>query len=106
MTMNLYSESVDDCIDNELEDSPPSNWGVLFLNDDVTPIGLVVEILCEVFDKTPEDAESLAYGIHSTKKPGLAGMYRHEIALLKSRITEEVARRHGYPLKTELIEIA
>jgi ATP-dependent Clp protease adaptor protein ClpS len=105
--MTVYSDNPDACLDlEELDDDPqPSRWGVLLHNDDRTPIGLVIEILHEVFDKPHNDAEALAYGIHGSSKPGLAGVYPRHVALLKSRITEDVARKQGYPLKSELIEI-
>jgi ATP-dependent Clp protease adaptor protein ClpS len=84
--------------------NPPPQWAVLFLNDDTTPVDLVIRILSEVFELPYDEAVTLTYKIHESGQPGVAGVYGREIAVLKSALAEQVAAKDGYPLKTELRE--
>ncbi len=44
----------------------PSQWKVVMLNDDFTPMDFVVSVLINVFDKTQEEARELMLTIHNS----------------------------------------
>lgn len=76
----------------------PSLYKVVLLNNDVTPINFVIDIIVDLFGKSRRDAESLALEIHN-KGRGVCGTYTREIAKDKVRMVELLAHRSGYPLK-------
>lgn len=80
-------------IDTEL----PSLYKVIFFNDDITPMGFVVEVLCNVFRKSKEDAIRLMLEIHRTGS-GVAGIYIKTIAEEKVTMVREISIKANYPL--------
>lgn len=81
--------------------NPPSMWKVILLNDDVTPMELVVDILCSIFKHKKESAEKIMLQIHNDGS-GVAGVYPYEIAEHLSVESTTVAKRNGSPLKIQL----
>ena len=75
----------------------PSLYKVIFFNDDVTPMGFVVEVLCNIFKKTKEDAIRLMLEIHHTGS-GVAGVYIKSIAESKVTMVREISIKANYPL--------
>ena len=75
----------------------PEKYNVVLINDDVTPMDFVVQILMTVFNKNTEDAEVITMEIHE-KGRGVAGTYSFEIAEQKSYETTTQARSAGFPL--------
>jgi ATP-dependent Clp protease adaptor protein ClpS len=84
--------------------SVPSNWKVIFLNDDHTPMSFVVAILVELFRHTTEQAEQLMSEIH-TSGSAVVGIYTYEIAEIKSIESTSAARANGYPLQVKIEEV-
>jgi len=78
--------------------SPPKLWKVLLLNDDVTPMELVIEILMGIFRHDRMTAEQITMEVHNTGS-GIAGAYLYEIAEQKGLEATAIARSNGYPLK-------
>lgn len=76
----------------------PSNYKVIFHNDNETPMGLVVDILTSVFNKTEKEAVDLMLQIH-TQGAGIAGIYIKSIAESRKSIGTEIAKKAGFPLK-------
>ena len=74
-------------------------WQVIMLNDDFTPIGFVVSVLMQMFNKSENEAMAIAENIHE-KGRGIAGIYTKEISMQKSSDACNVARQHGHPLTT------
>ena len=74
---------------------PPSKYNVIMHNDDVTPMGFVVEVLVGIFKKDRQDAVKLMLQIHHEGK-GVAGTYVKSIAEEKLRLTREVSEKAGY----------
>lgn len=83
--------------------SPPNKWNVVFLNDDVTPMELVVEILRQIFHHTAEAAEKLTLEIHNSGH-AIAGTYIYEIAEQKGLEATATAREAGFPLQIKVEE--
>ena len=58
---------------------PPKLWKVIFLNDEATPMELVIELLTKIFKHTETRAKEITLEIHNTGS-GIAGVYTYEIA--------------------------
>jgi ATP-dependent Clp protease adaptor protein ClpS len=80
---------------------PPKLWKVVFLNDDQTPMGLVIELLTTIFKHSEEAAAEITLEIHNTGS-GVAGVYRYEIAEQKTVESTTIARSLGSPLKIHI----
>lgn len=79
----------------------PKRYHVVFFNDDVTPMGFVVELLCGIFSLSREDAIKKMLEIHTTGR-GVAGTYIKSIAETKLSLVREVAMKANYPLVLSL----
>ena len=80
---------------------PPSLWKVVLLNDDATPMELVIELLTGVFKHGESRAKEITLEIHETGS-GIAGVYPFEIAEHKGMEATHVARANGSPLKIQI----
>ena len=76
----------------------PKSWKVIFLNDDVTPMELVVSLLTDVFKHNSESAKEVMLEVHNSGS-GVAGVYTYEIAEQKGLEATSIARSNGSPLK-------
>lgn len=79
----------------------PGMYKVLFLNDDVTPMDFVVQVLVEFFKHNSERASSIMQQIHNNGS-GVAGVFTYEIAEQKGVETTVFARENGYPLQIKI----
>lgn len=77
---------------------PPSMWKVVFLNDDQTPMELVIELLTGIFKHDESKAKDITLEIHETGS-AVAGVYAFEIAEQKGMEATAVARQNGAPLR-------
>jgi len=82
----------------------PSLYKVLLLNDDFTPMDLVIQVLIEIFGKNAEEAHQLTMDIHQ-KGRGVAGVYTKEIAEQKVFECSQVSKTYKHPLKA-IAEVA
>ena len=76
----------------------PPRFKVLLFNDDYTPMEFVVNLLEQVFKKSPSEATQLMLQIHKTGL-GIAGVYVLEIAETKVATVHRMAEERGYPLR-------
>ena len=58
---------------------PPKMWKVVFLNDNVTPMELVIDILKLIFKHSEEEAKKLTLEIHN-EGSAIVGVFIHEMA--------------------------
>jgi ATP-dependent Clp protease adaptor protein ClpS len=79
----------------------PSQYRVLLLNDDYTPMEFVTSILIGIFKKTNEEATQIMLNVHQNGI-GVCGVYTFEIAETKVAQVLESAKRNGHPLKCTL----
>jgi ATP-dependent Clp protease adaptor protein ClpS len=79
----------------------PSLFKVILLNDDYTTMEFVVQILEQVFLKTPAEAFRVMMHVHTQGK-GLCGLYPHDIAETKIETVHEMAKEHGFPLRADM----
>ena len=83
----------------------PNKYLVIFLNDNVTPMDYVVQVLVTYFSKTPEEANEITLEVHE-KGRCVVGAYSYEVAEQKCVETITDARRHNYPLDVVMEESA
>ena len=81
----------------------PKKYKVFLLNDDYTTMDFVVDVLCDVFHKSYEEAVNIMLTIHKRGK-GLCGVYTYEIAETKVDQVHRLARAHQFPLKATMEE--
>lgn len=80
---------------------PPKLWKVVFLNDDQTPMELVIELLTKIFKHTESKAKEITMEIHETGS-GIAGVYTYEIAEQRGIEATNIARANGSPLRIQV----
>lgn len=81
----------------------PPLFRVIMHNDDYTTMEFVVEVLQQVFRRSPTDANLIMLNIHY-KGRGVCGTYPLEIAETKISKAHEAARDAGYPLRCSMEE--
>lgn len=80
---------------NAAEDT---KWSVLLLNDDITPMDFVVDVIEQVFDMDFESAKNLMLRVHN-EGTAECGAYSQEIAKAKVAQVMDLARDHRHPLQ-------
>ncbi len=96
-----FREDLKDRVEEEL-DEPPM-YRVLLHNDDYTTMEFVVEVLQQVFHKSPSEATRIMLLVHKSGT-GLCGVYTEEIAETKVALVHHLARKNGYPLQCSMEE--
>ena len=85
----------------DLEDrqkvEPPKKYKVILHNDDYTPMDFVVVILMDAFNFSFQKASAITIQVHEQGK-GIAGAYSKEIASMKVKKCNQIARAEGHPL--------
>lgn len=81
----------------------PNKYNVVMLNDDVTPIEWVIDILKKVFKHSDNTAEFLTMTIHN-EGSAVVGTYLYEIAEQKAIETTNLSRNQGFPLTVRVDE--
>ena len=76
----------------------PSNYKVLMLNDDYTPMEFVVLVLQRFFSMDIEDATRVMLQVH---QQGIAvcGVFTYEVAETKVTQVMDFSRKHQHPLQ-------
>jgi ATP-dependent Clp protease adaptor protein ClpS len=75
----------------------PPRYKVLLHNDDYTTREFVVEVLKGVFHRPEPEAVQIMLHVHHNGV-GVAGVYTYEVAEVKVRTTESLARQREFPL--------
>lgn len=73
----------------------PSQWKVVMLNDDFTPMDFVVSVLENVFEKSKDESEALTVAIHQ-KGREVVLVTTLEIARQKVDDTMKLAGQYGF----------
>jgi ATP-dependent Clp protease adaptor protein ClpS len=81
-----------------VEKKEPQLFKVFLLNDDYTTMEFVVQVLEEIFQKSPAEAYRIMMHVHVNGR-GLAGIYPWEVAETKVEAVISAARAAGFPLK-------
>jgi ATP-dependent Clp protease adaptor protein ClpS len=85
----------------ERQTQEPEMFRVVLLNDDYTTMDFVVQILEEVFHKTPAEAYRIMMLVH-TQGRGVAGLYPFEVAETKVATVVDLGRSAGFPLQATM----
>jgi len=95
-------EQVKERVDTKKQE--PTLYKVVLLNDDYTPMGLVVDLLEMVFQKSPAEAHRIMMEVHLNGR-GIAGVYPWELAETKADKVASLASDAGYPLRATIEEV-
>jgi ATP-dependent Clp protease adaptor protein ClpS len=76
----------------------PTLYKVVLLNDDYTTMEFVVNVLENIFQKSPAEAYQIMMHVHVNGR-GIAGVYPWEVAETKCDKVVTAARESGFPLK-------
>ena len=91
-------------IKNDIKIKKPSDFAVIFWNDDITTMEFVVSVLTKVFHKMPQEAAAIMMEVHENGQ-GTAGVYTYDIAVSKKARTDSMSAEKNYPLKLTLKDI-
>ena len=79
----------------------PSNYKVLMLNDDYTPMEFVVLVLQRFFRMSMEEATQVMLHVHQ-RGVGVCGVFSYEVAETKVSQVIDFARQNQHPLQCTL----
>jgi len=79
----------------------PDRYSVVFLNDDLTPMDFVIDVLVNVFKHTHDTAKNLTMQIHEDGS-AVVGVYTFEIAEQKGVEATTLSRASGFPLQIKV----
>lgn len=79
----------------------PGFYKVIFLNDDVTPMEFVIDVLQNIFKHDQVSATEITMTIHN-EGSSVVGVYSYEIAEQKGVETTVLARNSGFPLQVKI----
>ena len=79
----------------------PSQYSVIILNDDYTPMEFVVHVLQRFFQMAESEATQVMLEIHN-KGSAQAGIYPKDIAETKSYQVNHYAQKNKYPLLSKV----
>ncbi|MFB2538603.1 MULTISPECIES: ATP-dependent Clp protease adapter ClpS [unclassified Acinetobacter] len=75
----------------------PSQYAVILLNDDYTPMEFVIEVLQQFFNKDIDQATQIMLTVHYQGR-AVAGLYSKDIASTKANQVNDFSRKNGHPL--------
>lgn len=81
----------------------PKRFKVIFLNDDVTPMEFVIELLMAVLKHSEDSAKDLTIKIHN-EGSAVVGIFSFEIAEQRGLECTQLARNSGFPLQIRIDE--
>lgn len=79
----------------------PEPVKVIMLNDDITPVDFVIELLIKIFKHTEESAKEITLTIHN-EGSSVVGAYSFEVAEQKTKEAIEESRSRGFPLQVRM----
>ena len=84
--------------ENSLAVNTPNLWTVTLLNDDFTPMDFVIEILTDIFRKSPEEAMEMTLSVHHEGR-AVVGIYTKDIATTRVSRAIRLAEAEQHPLQ-------
>ena len=79
-------------------------YAVTLVNDDVTPLEFVIDLLVETFTLDPELAKKMTIKVHNDGN-AIVASYDQKTSLEKIKEANNRARKFGYPTTFEMIKI-
>ena len=92
----IIDEKIDEKINEAINE--PGKYKVVLLNDDLTPMEWVIEVLVSIFKHSETQAKDITLQIHN-EGSGVAGIYVYEIAEQKAIEATNSSRDRGFPLQ-------
>lgn len=103
--MSNWKELIDnhEFVEEEIRDEveKPPKYNVFLLNDDYTPMDFVIDVLCQFFNKTADQATDIMLAVHYKGK-ALCGTYTADVAETKVDHVVRYAIQNEHPLKCVL----
>ena len=102
--MSDYNNQISQAGSSFVEDTSsilPPDRKVVFYNDDFTTMEFVVDVLVSIFNKSHDEAESLMRAVHE-QGSSVVGVYTYDIAVSRTNLTIQTARKQGFPLRVEV----
>ncbi|MDP4143710.1 MAG: ATP-dependent Clp protease adaptor ClpS [Bacillota bacterium] len=81
----------------------PKLYKVIMHNDDYTTMEFVIDVLVNIFRKTPVEATKIMYDVHKNGI-GIAGVFPYDIAATKIQQATNAAIKNGFPFKLSMEE--
>lgn len=97
--MSNIDVAIDEKIEKKLKE--PSKYKVVLLNDDLTPMEWVIDVLTTIYKYNPSTAKQVMLAIHN-EGSAVAGVYSYEVAEQKLTETISTSRSAGFPLDAKL----
>jgi len=88
-------------ISPKLDLIPPTDFKVIYVNDEVTTMEFVVESLKAIYNYSEDRAKDLCIKIHE-EGSAVVAVFPYEIAEQKGVEATLLARKHGFPLQVKL----
>jgi ATP-dependent Clp protease adaptor protein ClpS len=88
-------------IEPNLKIKEPSQFRVIYINDQTTTMEFVVETLKNIFNYDNSGAEAITHRIHE-EGSAVVAVLPYEIAEQKGVEVTLLARQHGFPLQVKL----
>lgn len=88
----------------DTREQEPTLFQVVLINDDYSTMDFVIQVLEEVFQKSPAEAYRIMMQVHVNGR-GVAGVYPYEIAETKADKVASMANDAGFPLRATVEEI-
>ena len=88
-------------IKKQLDLKEPPLYKVIFINDDVTPMDFVINVLMSIFKHTIEEAQELTYKV-DTEGSAIVAILPYEIAEQHGIEVTVLARNNNYPLQVKI----
>ena len=79
----------------------PSMYKVIMLNDDYTPMEVVVYVLQRFFSMSSDQATAIMLNVHQ-RGVGVCGVYSYEVAEAKATQVMDYARQNEHPLQLQI----
>ena len=100
-TETIEEIKIDEKINHETKE--PSKYKIIGLNDDVTPMDWVLDVLQKIFRHSESTSHELVLQIHN-EGSAVLGIYVYEIAESKVIEATNASRDRGFPLSFRLEE--
>lgn len=85
----------------KIDVTEPDKYKVIFMNDNVTPIGFVIEILQKIFQYHTPTATELTMKIHN-EGSAIVGVYDYSSAETRKELTDKFSKQYNYPLVVKI----
>jgi ATP-dependent Clp protease adaptor protein ClpS len=82
---------------NDVKNTKPGKFKVVFYNDDTTPMEFVIILLMRIFRHNEDAAVELTMKVHN-EGSAIAGVYTYEVAEQKGMEATNLSRQNGYAL--------